>query len=58
MSKTENINIRLEADLKKKFAHWCIDQGLKMSTAFRQAIQAWVKGETYPPERTQDERSE
>ena len=34
MAHTANINIRMDADLKKQFEAFCADMGMSMTTAF------------------------
>ena len=34
MANTANINIRMDADLKKQFEAFCADMGMSMTTAF------------------------
>ena len=34
MSNTTNVNIRMDADLKRQFEAFCADMGMSMTTAF------------------------
>lgn len=34
MAQTTNVNIRMDAELKRQFEHFCADVGMTMTTAF------------------------
>ena len=43
-----NVNIRIDADLKKDFDHLCNELGLNMSTAFNIFAKAMVRQQKIP----------
>lgn len=48
MAQTTNVNIRMDAELKRQFEHFCADVGMTMTTAFNVFAKKTVRENRIP----------